>query len=92
VRTADAVVLPDGSAYLVVHQLPSLAADQTYQLWAIVGDRKVSVGVLGREPSVAAFHVDANPALLAVTAEQAGGVTSTDKTPVIVGAVPVRSA
>jgi hypothetical protein len=84
---ADAVLLPDGQAYLVADRLPALSADQTYQLWAVVGGEKISVGVLGPQPVVAAFRYSAEPSALAITAERAGGVVSSQKTPVVVGAV-----
>jgi anti-sigma-K factor RskA len=91
-RQADAVLLPDGQAYLVGRSLPALSADQTYQLWAVVGDRKISVGVLGPSPAVAAFRYNADPSLLAITAERAGGVIASDKVPVVAGAVPPTPA
>jgi anti-sigma-K factor RskA len=91
-RQADAVLLPDGQAYLVGRSLPALSADQTYQLWAVVGDQKISVGVLGPSPAVAAFRYSADPSLLAITAEKAGGVIASDKVPVVVGAVPPTPA
>jgi anti-sigma-K factor RskA len=92
VRQAYAVLLPDGQAYLVGRSLPALSADQTYQLWAVVGDRKISVGVLGPSPAVAAFRYNADPSLLAITAERAGGVIASDKAPVVAGAVPPTPA
>lgn len=91
-ETADAVLLPDGQAYLVSTRLPALSADQTYQLWAVVGGEKISVGVLGASPGVTAFRYSAQPSALAITAEHSGGVVATQKTPVVVGAVPPASA
>jgi anti-sigma-K factor RskA len=89
---ADAVLLPDGQAYLVSRNLPALSARETYQLWAVVGDQKISVGVLGSSPRVSAFHDDADPRVLAITTEQAGGVVASEKVPALVGSVPARSA
>ena len=86
---ADAVLTPDGSGYLVRHNLPALSEELTYQLWAVVGDRKVSVGVLGPRPGVAAFRADAGVVLLAVTVEREGGVVASDKPPVLRGALAV---
>lgn len=83
-----AVLLPDGQAYLVPERLSALSADQTYQLWAVVGSEKISVGVLGSNPGVVAFRYSGEPSALAVTAERAGGVIASEKTPVVVGAVP----
>lgn len=91
----EAVVLPDGAGYLLRPNLPDLPSDQTYQLWALVGDARISLGVLGREASVTAFRAATDVRALAITVEAAGGVTTTDKPPVVMGWVPegkVRSA
>lgn len=84
----EAVMLPDGSGYLLRPNLPSLPADRTYQLWAIVGETRISLGVLGPEPTVTAFKAATDVRALAVTNEPAGGVASTDKPPVVMGWVP----
>lgn len=90
VTFAQAVLRDNGDAYLVRNNLPKLPEDQTYQLWAVVGDQTVSLGVLGSSPGVSAFKVAGGRAsALAVTAEQAGGVTATTKTPVARGLLPV---
>lgn len=84
-----AVVQPNGNGYLVPENLPRLAQDRTYQLWALVGTSLVSVGVLGPEPAVAAFKADADLSLLAITEEQAGGVTASQNRPVVRGSLPL---
>ena len=90
VTLAHAVVRDNGEAYLVPEGLPALPDDQTYQLWAVTGDDVVSVGVLGAEPGVSAFKVaGAGVTALAVTAEEAGGVVSSQKAPVMQGMLPV---
>lgn len=86
--SADAVVLADGTGYLVRDNLPTLTSDRTYQLWAVVGGAKISVGVLGSEPGPLAFHAPARLDALAVTEEQAGGVVASVQSPTLVGAVP----
>ncbi|MGI8685450.1 MAG: anti-sigma factor domain-containing protein [Acidimicrobiales bacterium] len=87
---AKAVLRDNGEAYLVGNNLPKLPDDQTYQLWAVVGDRTVSVGVLGSDPGVSAFKVAGEGvSVLALTAEQAGGVVASDKDPVVRGLLPV---
>ncbi|HUP68661.1 MAG TPA: anti-sigma factor [Acidimicrobiales bacterium] len=84
----EAVMLADGTGYLLKSNLPALPADRTYQLWAVVGDARISLGVLGRRPAVTAFKAVADVRALAITDEPAGGVTSTDKPPVVLGWVP----
>jgi anti-sigma-K factor RskA len=82
---ARAVVLPDGTGYLTSTNLPALADDRTYQLWG-VGDRDtISLGVMGRDPKVIAFHAGNSPSALAITNERAGGVVSSDEAPTAVG-------
>jgi anti-sigma factor RsiW len=87
--TAQAVILPDGQAYLVRAHLPPLAPNQTYQLWGVVGgSAKVSLGLLGRAPTVTGFRMDPSKvSLLAITAEDAGGVVSSNHSPVVSGPV-----
>jgi Anti-sigma-K factor rskA/Putative zinc-finger len=81
-----AVVLPDGSGYLMAHELPGLANDRTYQLWGDTGRTSlVSLGVLGADPTTVAFQAGGDVSLLAITAEEAGGVTSSKNPPVMTG-------
>ena len=74
---AEVVMLPDGTGYLIGKQLPALAGDRTYQLWAKVGDgdtaRMVSLGLLGHEPGISPFRLAATPTMFEVTTEPATG-------------------
>lgn len=86
----QAVVRDNGDSYLVGNNLPKLPDDQTYQLWGVVNDQAVSLGVLGSQPGVSAFKVAApGVSMLALTAETAGGVVSSSKSPVVRGLLPV---
>jgi len=85
--TAQAVVLRGGAGYLVNNDLPELTRDRTYQLWALVGTRRISAGVLGPRPRLAAFKVNRDAWGFAVTEERAGGVPTTSKEPVVVGRI-----
>lgn len=87
-KRADAVLRPDGRGYLVETDLPELPPDRTYQLWAQIGDQKVSLGLLGPKPRPAAFQVKADVAALAVTEEVAQGVAVTSNPAVVSGWVP----
>jgi anti-sigma factor RsiW len=86
-RSARAVVLPDGTGYIVETNLPPLADNRTYQLWAVVGSAKISVGVLGSEPKVVPFKMDGAVSALAITEEPAGGVVTSRADPLVVGFV-----
>ncbi|HVM39391.1 MAG TPA: anti-sigma factor [Acidimicrobiia bacterium] len=83
--SARLVYLPDGTGYLVEHDLADLAGDRTYQLWALVGDRKISAGVLGSEPAVTPFQVAGPVDGFALTVETAGGAVAPSGDPVVVG-------
>lgn len=82
-RTAEAVVLPDGTGYLVRNNLPALSAERTYQLWAVVGSSAISVGVLGPEPKVVPFKMNGDVSALAITDEVKGGVIASKRDPVV---------
>ena len=81
---AKAVVLPDGTGYLT-SELPALPAGRTYQLWGVDNRNTISLGVMGRSPSVVAFQAAGRPVALAVTEERAGGVPSSANQPTAVG-------
>ncbi len=74
-RLAQVVVVPSGQGYLVSSTLPTLGRDKTYQLWAIEGNRPVSLGLLGSSPRQAAFTMagSTRPSHLSITAEPTGG-------------------
>jgi anti-sigma factor RsiW len=85
--SVQAVLLRDGTGYLVRDNLPRLSPDRTYQLWALVGTSRVSIGVLGADPNITGFKANGPLSGLAVTNEAAGGVVSTVRDPVVVGRV-----
>jgi hypothetical protein len=83
---ATAVVLPDGTGYLLAHGLPGLAADRTYPLWGETDGGLVSLGLLGSTPNdVVAFQAHGSVASLAVTDEAAPGVVRSSNAPVVAG-------
>lgn len=84
-EVARVVLLPDGHGFLKNDDMPKLAADQTYQLWALTGDPShptpISAGVLGSNPQAAAFRLAGDVHALAVTVEQAPGVVAPSGAP-----------
>ncbi|MGH9245728.1 MAG: anti-sigma factor domain-containing protein [Acidimicrobiales bacterium] len=68
-----AVVLPDGTGYLLADRLPSLPGDRTYQLWAMIDGTPHSAGVLGPQPDIVTFTADDATTALAISEEDAGG-------------------
>jgi hypothetical protein len=81
---AEAVVARDGQAYIDGAELPTLPENRTYQLWAIVEDRVVSVGLMGNRPAVSSFRVEGRLAGLAISEEKLGGVAVSETDPVAV--------
>lgn len=76
---------PDGSSIAVAAEsLPVLDTNSTYQLWSVVGDEVVSVGVFGQSIDSAALRLEGNPAALALTVESTGGVAVSSAAPVAV--------
>lgn len=73
---ATLVVLRNGTGYLVRSHMAPLPAGKTYQLWAFVAGKPVSLGVMGSSPRQVAFTLAMSPApsALGVTVEPAGGV------------------
>jgi anti-sigma-K factor RskA len=86
---AQFVVVPDGRGYLLTSHLPALAAGKTYQLWGMVENQPVSLGLLGRDPSQATFTMAGGrrPSSLALTAEPAGGTAAPTGPILAMGAV-----
>ncbi len=82
---ADVVVTADGRGFVRQDSLPELPPGQAYQLWAITGATPVSAGVLGRDPAVVAFTVDAPTSALAISVEPTAGSTQPSVTPIAVG-------
>lgn len=85
VALANVVVTADGRGYLRRDSLPELPSGQAYQLWAITGATPVSAGVLGRNPSVVAFTVDAPTTAIALSVEPTAGSTQPTTTPIAQG-------
>ena len=84
---ARAVVEPDGTGFLWGDGLPRLSTSRSYQLWAVVGTEKISLGVLGGQPGVVPFRLAGDATALAVTEEVAGGVVASQKQPTALGLV-----
>jgi anti-sigma-K factor RskA len=81
----DAALLADGRGYLDASRLPRLSRSRTYQLWAVMDDATISLGLLGPTPEVSAFTLAGRPTALAITEEAAGGVVTSRNTPVVAG-------
>lgn len=86
--SADAVLRPNGTGYLLHTRLPKLPAGQTYQLWALADGRSpVSLSVLGARPTVAGFTAKLSMNQLAITVEDADGASQPTSSPILTGTV-----
>ncbi len=83
----EAVILPDGTGYIVTDNLDPLPSARTYQLWALGGEEPVSAGVLGPDPDLVAFTASPQLTGLAITEEAAGGAARPRLPPKLVGEV-----
>jgi hypothetical protein len=83
------VLTKSGTGFVEAGGLSTLPADQTYQLWGVLRGETISLGLLGPAPRVVAFSVAGNVAVdeFAITAERAGGVVHSAKSPVVAGDV-----
>ncbi len=88
VHTVRAVIISDGTTYLGPGNLEKLPSDETYQMWGVVDGARVSLGVIGSNPTYHAFTTPAVAKILAMTVEPRGGVVSSTKTPVLAAVVP----
>jgi hypothetical protein len=88
VHTVRAVILPDGATYLGPGNLAVLPSSETYQMWGIVDGSRISLGVIGDNPTYQAFDTPAVADTIAMTVEARGGVVISSKTPVVAGVVP----
>jgi anti-sigma factor RsiW len=71
---ASFVVLPDGRGILESSSLATLPNNEVYQLWGIVGQQPISLGLLGASPKQSTFTMaGTTPSRLSVTVEPAGG-------------------
>ena len=86
-QRAVAAVEPDGVGVISLRELPDVGPDRTYQLWGVVDDRVISLGVLGHRPGVQPFTVDGGVTALVVTDEVAGGVAVSEQPPLLSGQV-----
>jgi hypothetical protein len=83
---APAVLLPNGTGYLLAHELEELDDGLTYQLWGVTGSGVISLGLLGASPNdVVPFQVSGDVASLAITTEVSGGVAQSANAPVLAG-------
>lgn len=82
----DAVLLPDGSGFLMADELPGLDEGRTYQLWGQTGSGMISLGLLGADPDgVVPFRASGDVAALAITDEVAAGTNEPSTAPLLLG-------
>lgn len=68
-----------GKAYIMIHHLPQSSAQKDYQLWAMVNDKPVNIGLIKDEIRgrfIEMGNVPAGATAFIVTLEKAGGMVS----------------
>jgi hypothetical protein len=84
--SASAVLLPDGTGYLMLDGVPDLREGRTYQLWGQTEGGLISLGLLGDQPEeVVAFQASDHIDALAITEEDAPGVVQSSNPPTLTG-------
>ncbi len=84
--TVDAVLLSNGTGYLLAEDLPVLTQQETYQLWGVTDAGVISLGLLGADPAQGmAFQAGDHVTGLAITQEKAGGVAKSENSAVVSG-------
>lgn len=86
-QRAVAVVEPGGLGVISLRELADLGPGHTYQLWGVIDDQVISLGVLGHRPVVEPFTVEGNLTALVVTDEVAGGVPTSQQPALLAGTV-----
>jgi hypothetical protein len=86
---ATVVLTRSGTGFVEAGQLSSLPRTETYQLWGVIGNQTISLGLLGPHPRVVPFSVagDGQVVAFAITAEHSGGVVQSTHQPVVAGEV-----
>lgn len=82
---ATVVLLPDGTGLLTIEGLPEVSEGRVYQLWGVMDDEVVSVGLAGAGPGTTTFTADAlRLQALVLTEEEAGGVAVSEADPLAI--------
>jgi anti-sigma-K factor RskA len=79
-----------GKAYVMLHHLPNSNETNDYQLWAIVNDKPVSLGILNdtvRDRFIEFTNVPKDATTFKVTLEKAGGSTTPNEDTYLKGTV-----
>ena len=84
-QRAVAVLQPGGLGMISLRDLPDLGPERTYQLWGVIDDEVISLGVLGNRPGVEPFTVNGDLSALVVTDEVTGGVASSEQPALLSG-------
>jgi Anti-sigma-K factor rskA len=79
------VAMDKSNGYVQAIDLPPLADGQVYQLWGVIDNEVISLGVLGAAPGLASFTADGPLTKLVLTVEQAGGVAVSEQPAFLAG-------
>lgn len=86
--SASVVAVPDGQAFIVPGKMPAIPAGKTFQAWAVVDGRYISLGVLGRSPGDVALQLEPGMSSVLVNTEPQGGAPQPTTAALISASVP----
>lgn len=86
--SAKVVAVPGGEAFLLPGVMPAIESGRTFQAWAEVGGKYVSLGVLGHSPGDVALQLQPGMTAILVNTEPQGGSPQPTTTPILAGTVP----
>lgn len=82
------VVLDHGMAFLVPGKMPSISANDTFQAWAVVGGKYVSLGVIGNHPTDEQLQLQPGMSKVLVNTEPQGGTAQPTNPAVLTAPLP----
>ena len=86
--SANLVVSPSLEAFIVPEKMPSIPASKTFQAWAVVHGKFVSLGVLGRSSAIHQLLLQPDMTAILVNTEPLGGTSQPTTPPLLRGNLP----
>ncbi|MGH9172505.1 MAG: zf-HC2 domain-containing protein [Acidimicrobiales bacterium] len=82
------VVLDQGKAFLVPGEMPSISSADTFQAWAVVSGKYVSLGVIGSRPGDVQLQLQHGMSQVLVNVEPEGGTAQPTNPVLLAAALP----
>jgi anti-sigma factor RsiW len=82
------IILDQGKAWLVPGVMPSIPSPETWQAWATVGGKFVSLGVIGNKPEEVALGLQQGMTKVLLNTEPLGGSPQPTQAVLLAGSLP----